>query len=335
MTALALVSDGLGKEQIELIKNTIAKGATNDELSLFIQVCNRMRLDPFAKQIYLVKRWDNESQRNVATSQISIDGARLVAERTRQYRGQTAPQWCGADGVWVDVWLSSDPPAAARCGVYRDGFVEPLMRVAKYSSYAQMKRDGKPMKMWATMPEVMLSKCAESLALRAAFPNELSGVYTADEMGQADNDHRDTKPVSSMRTLDDVAGKPVEYDGETGEVIQSERPLATATQSETGPTNGRTRATSQAKTDGAGASLLVDEYGIEIPSSKCPVVMVKGPNKGKAWSELTRPCLEVMYQRVDEMTSVQRTWCEYLLMKHGARKEAEAKAAAAAEGTEK
>lgn len=178
----------LPDERIQLIKDTFARGATDAEFKVFLATAERLELDPFARQIFLIKRWDSRLGREVATPQVSIDGFRTVAERTGTYRGQAEPQWCGYDGVWRDVWLgdSNDPPQAARIGVHREGFVEPLYRVARLQSYCQWNKDGTPTKMWATMPDVMLSKCAEALALRAAFPRQLGGVYTPDEMGQAE-----------------------------------------------------------------------------------------------------------------------------------------------------
>jgi phage recombination protein Bet len=183
MTALARLDD----EKRELLARTLCSGASRDEMELFFSVCDRTGLDPFARQIYAVKRWDSRAGREVMQTQVSIDGFRLVAQRSGEYAGQTSVAFCGTDGQWTDVWLHDEPPAAARVGVYRKGFVEAVTAVALFREYAQRKKDGSLSGMWPKMPSVMIAKCAEALALRKAFPAELSGLYTAEEMGQQDN----------------------------------------------------------------------------------------------------------------------------------------------------
>jgi phage recombination protein Bet len=176
-------------DQVSLLKSQIAKGTTDDELKLFIQVCNRTGLDPFARQIYAVVRKDKNTESGKKMSiQTSIDGFRLIGQRSKEYAGQAGPFWCGADGLWKDVWLTKEYPVAAKVGVWRKGFSEPIWGVALWSEFCQVSPwNGETTAMWKNLPTVMLAKCAESQALRRAFPQELSGIYSEEEMAQADN----------------------------------------------------------------------------------------------------------------------------------------------------
>lgn len=166
----------LTKNQIELVKRTIAKGASDDELKMFLYVCQRTGLDPFTKQIHLVPRWDSRANGGrggeVRTPITGIDGLRSIAERTGVYAGNDDP-----------TFDDESKPNKATVTVYKvvQGQRYGFTATARWSQYFPGEKQGF---MWNKMPHLMLGKCAEALALRKAFPTVMSGLYVAEEIGQ-------------------------------------------------------------------------------------------------------------------------------------------------------
>lgn len=159
--------------------------ATNSraDLAVFFHQCKRTGLDPFAKQIYMITR------QGKPTIQTGIDGFRLIARRatdaTNGTLGYKPTLWMNDDGRWLEVWPYDTAPIAAKVTVIRNGGEFPA--IAMFQEYAGRKKGGELNQMWSTRKAGMLAKCAEALALRMAFPQDLSGLYTSDEMQQADN----------------------------------------------------------------------------------------------------------------------------------------------------
>lgn len=150
----------LTEQQVALIKDTIAKGATDNELHMFLEVAHTTDLNPFARppEIYFFKIGGK------VVMPVGIDGLRRKAAESGDYMGQVGPFWCGEDGEWKDVWLGKDPPAACKVGVFRRGNPEPTWAVVKWSEFA------KDTTFWRKLGVHMIAKCAEAHALRKAAP---------------------------------------------------------------------------------------------------------------------------------------------------------------------
>ena len=167
MSDLPTTTEDFTPEQLKLITDTVAKGATPNELKLFLYRCRVMGLDPLRSgQIYFVKYGNNPG-----TVVVGLDGFRSRASKTGKLagikRGAIKDDKGKLIGAWAEVSRSD----------WKDTAREEVA-LAEYNT-------GKAM--WAKMPETMLKKVAECAALRMAFPDELGGVYERAEMDQAED----------------------------------------------------------------------------------------------------------------------------------------------------
>jgi phage recombination protein Bet len=188
-TAIAPMPDQLPEvvitaEQVDLIKATIAPDATDVELRLFFYDCKRRGVHPLDKLIHFTKRGGKY------TPVTSIDFFRSRAAESREHMGTD-------DAVFTG---ENTPDFAATVTVYREvkGWKCPFTATARWAEYLP---DEKNNFMWLKMPHGQLAKCAEALALRKAFPQQLGDLHTFEEMDQARNDPpREPKPVGSSTT---------------------------------------------------------------------------------------------------------------------------------------
>lgn len=194
-TAIATIAP-VSHEQLDLIRRTVAAGATNDELSLFLHDCERRNVHPLDKLLYFTKR------KGKYTPITSIDFFRSQAGDTGQHAGTD-------DAIFVD---GDKYPVSGTVTVYRmvEGIRCPYTATARWAEY--YPGDGDLGFMYRKMPHTMLGKCAEALALRKAFPKQLAGLYTSDEMAQAGapDNHRQPVPMPQAirNELIEVASEP-------------------------------------------------------------------------------------------------------------------------------
>lgn len=193
------------KDKLELLKRTFCKDATDDEFELFQMICQKTGLDPTSKQIYAIKR------KGVMTFQTSIDGYRLIAERTGRYAPGREPCFAyDKDGHLISATSFIKKQT-------KDGSWHEVAATAFYSEYV-VKYNGKPTDFWLKMGHTMIAKCAEALALRKSFPDVFSGIYTKDEMDQASNEDVSQNAKDTLNDIPQVEYKNKEPEPEVANV---------------------------------------------------------------------------------------------------------------------
>jgi len=186
--------------EITILKEAILDSqASNAELALFSKICEATGLNPFAKQIYGIRR------KGKITFQCSIDGYRLIADRTGQYAGNDDPLYDEGLSLYQHLISGRGNPLVATVTVWKavGGVRCNFTASASWEQYAQTFWDKqqnchKLSETWQKMPHLMLSKCAESLALRKAFPNELSSLRTSDEMQAIEQEDTNFAPTPTV-----------------------------------------------------------------------------------------------------------------------------------------
>lgn len=156
--------------------------------------CERTGLDWKLRHVYLIERG---GKWQVTTS---IDGFRLVANQDPEYAGQEGPFWTdSATGTWTDIPPAKEP-YAAKVGVVRNknGVLVTTWGVAKFNDYNARSP------MWQKMGPTMIAKCAEALGLRKALPGKLGGLYTIEEMEQADDKPKAKKAARNLTSSEQV-----------------------------------------------------------------------------------------------------------------------------------
>lgn len=189
MSKEVIVHQEWDREKIDLYKRTLGKDLSDTEAQLAVHIAKQTGLDPLKRQIYFIKRGGS------MTTQVGIDGLRSIAQRTGFYGGRTRPTWYDKEGNKYEVWLKQEPPAAVEIGVYNTGHGQPTYATALWNEYCQPQNP-----IWKRMPTTMLEKCAESKALRAAFSDDLGGLYEPAEFsGDVISRNQENVPLRSRR----------------------------------------------------------------------------------------------------------------------------------------
>ncbi len=186
------------------LQNSVFPGAKDESILLAVDYCKARKLDILKKPCHIVPmsvtdaKTGNKNWRDVIMP--GIYEQRITAFRTGQMAGQDEPVF--GDTI---TFRGIEAPEWCRVTVYR--FINnercAFSHTEYFSEACATTKEGKPNSMWSKRPRGQLAKCAEAGALRKAFPDELGGVITADEVNEEPiNQHSAATPDNGTTVID-------------------------------------------------------------------------------------------------------------------------------------
>lgn len=173
---------GWTREQVELIKRTVAQGATDAELAMFLYQAKKYNLDPLMKEIVFVKFKDRVS---IITTR---DGYLKIAQQHNDFLGIISFTVCEGDEFEIDA---ANYAIKHKFGAKRGRIIGAWARVDRkgykpFIAYVNFDEYCQDTAIWKKYPSAMIQKVAEAFALKRAF--NISGLVTREELGETYED---------------------------------------------------------------------------------------------------------------------------------------------------
>ncbi|WP_278976723.1 phage recombination protein Bet [Oligella urethralis] len=191
MSAITVKDDGsldISRYAMSALRNSVFPGASDESIYMAAQYCAARKLDIFKKPIHIVPLSVRDSiTGKYETRDVIMPGIyelRTTAFRTGEMAGIDEPIF-GEEKKIKGV----DAPEWCKVTVYRvvNGVRYAFSHVEYFEEAAATKNNGELNSMWTKRPRGQLAKCAEAGALRKAFPDEMGGIMTSDEISEMDN----------------------------------------------------------------------------------------------------------------------------------------------------
>jgi len=174
------------KKKLDIVKKTVSsKPLTDEQFLYFLELCKLYDLNPFLKQVTVIP------QKNKVSAFVTIDGLWAIAQRTGRVNGlESGTRKEGNDYVGY-------------CKLYVKDMSYPIITEVYLSEFINPGKHGR-VSAWDKMPKYMVKKVAEAHALKRAFPENLSGLYSEEEKWTEKEDFANNQQKVSENKVDEL-----------------------------------------------------------------------------------------------------------------------------------